>query len=167
MFHKFFSVDFDLLYTSYMQFINFSTFDYEVRTIAGKHYIFDIIRKKYVRLTPEEWTRQHLIHYLTKELLYPKGLISVERQIQGHYLVNRPDLVIYDKSGNPFLIAECKAPHIPISDKVYSQLARYNRNLKAKLLVISNGQEYSCWRLDYGQLSPEILNTIPVFDSLV
>jgi len=150
-----------------MQFSNFSTFDYKVRTVADKHYIFDIIRKKYIRLTPEEWTRQHLIHYLTQELSYPKGLIRVEKQIQGHYLVNRPDIVIYDKSGNPFLIAECKAPHIPICDKAYNQLARYNRNLKAKLLVISNGQEYGCWKLDYDQLSPEILDTIPTFGDLV
>ncbi|ACE06730.1 hypothetical protein Aasi_1440 [Candidatus Amoebophilus asiaticus 5a2] len=150
-----------------MQFINFSTFNYKVRTIADKHYIFDIIRKKYVRLTPEEWTRQHLVHYLTQELSYPKGLIRIEKQIQGHYIVNRPDLVIYDRIGNPFLIAECKASHIPISDKVYSQLARYNRNLKAKLLVISNGQEYGCWKMSYDGLGHEILDTIPVFDSLV
>jgi hypothetical protein len=148
-----------------MQFLNFSTFDYKLHTVAGKYYIFDIVRKKYVRLTPEEWTRQHLIHYLTQELFYPKGLIRVEKQIQGHYLMNRPDIVIYDKNGNPFLIAECKAPHIPISNKAYIQLARYNRNLKAQLLVISNGKEYGCWRLDYQQLHAETLDTIPAFDS--
>jgi hypothetical protein len=149
-----------------MKFIISSTFDYKLQEIKGKHYIFDIIRKRYVRLTPEEWTRQHLLHHLTQKLLYPKSLISVERQIQRHYLSNRPDIVIYDKSGGPFLIAECKAPHIPITDKIYSQLARYNRQLKAKLLVISNGQEYACWKINYDEIVPELLEDIPAFDSL-
>ena len=148
-----------------MKFTNSSTFNYKLQIIEGKYYIFDIIRKKYVRLTPEEWTRQHLIHYLIQELSYPKALISVERQIQGHYLINRPDIVTYDKQGNPFLIAECKASHVAITDKAYSQLARYNRQVRAKLLVISNGQEYGCWKISDGGFIPEILESIPHFDS--
>jgi hypothetical protein len=150
---------------NYMKFTDSPTFNYKLQIMEGKYYIFDIIRKKYVRLTPEEWTRQHLVHYLIQELAYPKALISVERQIQGHYLANRPDIVIYDKQANPFLIAECKAPHVAITGNTYSQLARYNRQLRAKVLVISNGQEYACWRINYDTLVPEILDYIPHFGS--
>lgn len=148
-----------------MKFSSPQSFEYKIRNIEGKQYIFDIIRKKYVRLTPEEWTRQHLIHYLIKVLSYPKSLIRVEKQIRGHYLMNRPDIVIYDRNGIPFLIAECKAPYVAITDKAYSQLARYNRQLRAQLLVISNAQEYGCWKLNYDGSGPEILEYIPNFDS--
>lgn len=146
-----------------MQIFNFSTFNHQIRLVTGKPYIFDVIRKKYVRLTPEEWTRQHLIHYLTQELAYPKGLIRIERQIQGHYRMDRPDIVAYDRAGNPLLVAECKAGHVALTKEVYIQLARYNRQLRAPVLVITNGQEYSCWKMSEGELNVEALDGIPAW----
>ena len=146
-----------------MQITNFSTLPYKIRTIADKNYIFDIIRKKYVRLTPEEKTRQHFIHYLINHLSYPKSLISIERSIQGKERLDRPDIVTYDREGKPFLIVECKACHISITEIVYSQIARYNRYLQAPLLAITNGQEYGCWKINYDGSLAENLESIPVF----
>lgn len=144
-----------------MQIFKFSTFNHQIRLVAGKPYIFDVIRKKYVRLTPEEWTRQHLLHYLTQELFYPQALIRIERQIQGHYRMDRPDVVAYDRQGKPLLVAECKASHIALTEEVYVQLTRYNRQLQAPLLVITNGQEYGCWRISEGGSTLETLEGIP------
>lgn len=146
-----------------MQIFNSSTFNHQIRLVAGKPYIFDIIRKKYVRLTPEEWIRQHLIHHLTQDLSYPKTLIRIERHIKGHYRMDRPDIVAYDRQGNPLLVAECKASHIMLTEEVYIQLARYNRQLQAPVLVITNGQEYGCWKIKSGDSSLQILDHIPVW----
>eukprot|EP01132_Coremiostelium_polycephalum_P001044 gene1044-1325_t len=140
-----------------MQLFHTATFPYAIQIIAGATCIFDTIRKKYVRLTPEEWTRQHLIHHLTQDLSYPKGLIRVEKKIRNHYLADRPDLVVYDRNSVPLLIAECKAPHVVLNDHVYHQLARYNQAYKAPLLVISNGNLYGCWRINYQQFSADKL----------
>jgi hypothetical protein len=146
-----------------MKIFNSPTFQLQICLVAGKPYIFDIIRKKYVQLTPEEWTRQHLIHHLTQELSYPKGLIRIERQIQGHYRMDRPDVVAYDRQGNPILVAECKAGHVALTQEVYIQLARYNRQLQAPVLVITNGQEYGCWKISEKGSNWEVLDRIPAW----
>jgi hypothetical protein len=146
-----------------MQIFNCPTFNHQFQLIAGKSYIFDFIRKKYVRLTPEEWTRQHLIHHLTQELSYPRVLIRIEKQIEGYQLLDRPDLVAYDRQGRPLLVAECKAVHVPLSEDVYFQLVRYNRQLQAPLLVITNGKEYGCWNVREGR--HEMLDNIPAFET--
>jgi len=122
----------------------FPSFDAQITIINNKTYIYDIIRKKYVRLTPEEWTRQHLLHYLTATLQYPTSRICIERKIQGHNRPNRTDILVYDRIGVPFLLAECKATHVPITQEAYYQVARYNSSLKVNLLVITNGIKCFC-----------------------
>jgi len=130
----------------------------------GKHYIFDGIRKKYVRLTPEEGARQYFVGYLTNVLHYPKNLIRIERTIAGDLQQHRPDLVVYDRQGRPFLVAECKAPHIALTSHMHNQLARYNRLLLAPLLVITNGKEYGCWAANYTHgFQARKLEKIPCF----
>lgn len=146
-----------------MQTYSFPAFHIEpqIRSINGRSHIYDIVRRKYVRITPEEWVRQHLLHYLTEHLAYPKSLMRVEKIMPGHYKQDRPDIVVYDKTGSPFLVAECKASTIPLTMDGYTQLIRYNRKLQAPLWVITNGIQYGCWQLENGVL--KALDNIPLW----
>jgi len=119
--------------------LNLPPFDYKLKNSENKVFIFDVIRKKYIQLTPEEWVRQHWIHHLINKKGYPKSLISVEKQLLVNNLKKRTDIVIYNKLGKPHLIVECKAPSIKITQSVFDQIARYNLSLQAKYLVLSNG----------------------------
>ena len=133
----------------------------KIRSIDGSLYIFDIVRKKYVRLTPEEWTRQHLIHYLIYDLAYSKALIRIEKKMQGHYSQDRPDIVVYNNDGMPLLVAECKASHVALTLEGYTQLTRYNRKLQAPIWVITNGIQYGCWKMEEGRVKS--LDNIPAW----
>ena len=90
-------------------------FDYKVKNQNGTVMIFDIVRKKYVVLTPEEWVRQHVVHYLVEKKGYAISRVAVEREIELYGLKRRFDIVVFDRSGNPWLLVECKAPlwHLP------------------------------------------------------
>src|SRR5262249_54832795 len=123
--------------------------------------IFDIIRKKFVALTPEEWVRQHWLHYLIEEGKYPRSLIVPEMKIVLNDLSKRCDVVVHDRSGNPFLIVECKSPDVKISQKVFDQVARYNLTLKVKYLIVSNGtQHYGC-KIDFEKMNYAFIENLP------
>ena len=106
-------------------------FNYKVKRQSGALMIFDIIRKKFVILTPEEWVRQHVIHYLVESKNYPVALIAVEREIDLYGLRRRFDVVAFDRKGKPWLIIECKAPSVQLDQKVFDQAFRYNITLTA------------------------------------
>jgi len=106
--------------------------------------IFDCIRKKYVTLTPEEWVRQHLIYYLITEKGYPATLISVETPLKYARLDKRSDVIVYDRNGKPLMLAECKAPEVNITQKVFEQIAVYNLTIQAQFLLITNGLQHYC-----------------------
>ena len=108
----------------------------KIQNKQGKDYIFCDWRRKYVRLTPEEWVRQHFLHYLVEEMLYPKMLIGVELQLQGR----RADAVVYDKTMLPWMLIEFKADTVLLSQQTWDQAAAYNRQLNVKWWVISNGR---------------------------
>jgi len=123
-------------------------FDYKVRKTSGTILIFDVIRKKYVVLTPEEWVRQHVIHYLAEHKHYPLALIAVEREIQLYGMRRRFDLVCYDREGQPYLLIECKAPAVGLNQKVFDQAFRYNLTLAAPYVAITNGIRHFCGKID-------------------
>lgn len=123
-------------------------FEYKVRKQSGTTMIFDVIRKKYVVLTPEEWVRQHVIHYLTAYKHYPLSLIAVEREIALYGMRRRFDVVCYDRNGEPYLLIECKAPAVPLSQKVFDQAFRYNLTLTAPYVAITNGVKHYCGNVD-------------------
>lgn len=150
-----------------MQPLNLPAFDYKLQHRAEGYCIFDIVRKKYVRLTPEEWTRQHFVHYLINQLAYPKALIRLEKKVRHSHSQHRPDIVVYARTGKPQMLVECKAPHIAIDTSTWHQLARYNPHLQAQLLVITNGMEHYCWQINYEPLSHELLRSIPCFDTFI
>ncbi len=105
----------------------------------GKPYIFDIIRKKYVFLTPEEWIRQHCINYMVDHKNYPKSLISVERGHKINSRQKRSDLVVYNNTGNAEVLIEFKAPDVPINQMVLQQISQYNQTINARVMIVTNG----------------------------
>ena len=150
-----------------MQPLNFPAFDYKIKSSKTGYRIFDVIRKKYVRLTPEEWVRQHFLHYLTGHLSYPQSLVRLEQGVRYNHLQQRSDIVVYDRAAKPLLLVECKAPSVHLNHDVWGQVARYNAHRNAQLLVITNGIHHFCWRLDYEGGRHTLLQAIPHFDTLV
>ena len=106
---------------------------------ASQTFIFDIIRKKWLVLSHEEWVRQHVLNYLVTEKKIPATYISVEKELLLNGLKRRYDIVVYNAQLKPWLIVECKAPYIALDELVVSQALRYNLSVKADLLMITNG----------------------------
>ena len=144
--------------------LNLPDYDYKIKKQQDKLYIYDQIRKKYLLLTPEEWVRQHFIHYLCHNLKYPRGLITTESGLKYNQQQRRTDIVVFNRQAKPFLIVECKAPGITLSQKAFNQVAVYNKVLGANLLVVSNGLEHYCCRLSAENGKWEFLPGIPSFD---
>lgn len=128
-----------------------------------KTYIFDILRKKYLVLTPEEWVRQHLIHLLIKQYSYPKSLISCEKALTYNKRIKRTDIVTYDHEGKPFLLIECKAPKIKLSKNTLHQASTYNSKLKAPFLCVSNGINTLCFKINHETEQYDQLDNLPYF----
>lgn len=147
-----------------MDALNFPAYPFQLKTSENKTLIFDIIRKKYVHLTPEEWVRQHCIWFLIEEKKYRKSLMNLEKQLLLNNRKKRTDVVAYDLQGKPYLIVECKAPHIPITQNTFDQIARYNMELNAKYLLLTNGQEHYCCLMDHANQRYQFLPEIPVFE---
>lgn len=141
---------------------------YPIKTIQKdrKPFIFDELRKKYVALTPEEWVRQHFVHYLIAQKKYPPGLIANEISLNLNGTSKRCDTVVYDKQARPRVIIEYKAPHITITEKVFAQISRYNLVLRVDYLIVSNGMQHYCCRMDYANRSCTFLPDIPNYDKL-
>jgi hypothetical protein len=144
--------------------LNLPSFDHKVIRKENKLFIFDILRKKYVFLTPEEWVRQHLIHFLINQHQYPKALMRVEGGLYCHGLPRRTDLVVYDRTGKPFALVECKDSDVPLTAEVFEQAARYNHVLKAPYLILANGLEYRCYRSDSLNASYQVMEDLPACD---
>ncbi len=143
--------------------LNFPPIDAQIRVQNGKQFIYDIIRKKYIVLTPEEWVRQHLVHFLINERQCPKGLIAVERGLKRNGLQRRFDVVVYSRNLTPWLIVECKAPQVAITQQTFDQIARYNMSLQVPYLLVTNGLQHFCCEIDYLQRSFSYLQDVPSF----
>lgn len=128
--------------------------------------IFDEVRRKYVALTPEEWVRQHFVHYLVHYLNVPLSLIAVEKSLKLNRMVKRADILVYGKNTRPLLMVECKAPLVKISQKVFDQVSRYNIALKVPFLAVTNGMEHFCIRIGFRNKSYSFLQEIPDFKQL-
>lgn len=128
--------------------------------------VFDILRKKYILMTPEEHVRQQFVHYLINEKKYPKGLLAVEKQLKIFKLIKRTDIILHDKKGNVNVIVECKAPKIQISQTTFDQIARYNMNFKAKILIVTNGINHYCCLPNYDNNTYNFLKDIPDYKEI-
>jgi type I site-specific restriction-modification system R (restriction) subunit len=136
------------------------------RINKGKREVFDVVRKKHVSLTAEEWVRQHFLHFLILQKKVPPSLIAVETSIKYNRLSKRCDIVVYDRNGQPVLIVECKAPEIVISQDIFHQVAMYNMTLKVRYLVVTNGLDHYSCAIDHETKSFHFLRDIPDFDEL-
>ena len=147
-----------------MQKLNLPTYSFKLKSNEKHTLIFDNLRKKYFVLTPEEWVRQHFVHFLKENKKYPISLIALEKQLTINNLKKRTDIVIYNKLGLPDIIVECKAPHIKITQETFDQIARYNLKLKANYLIVTNGLEHFFCKMDFENKTYIFLKDIPDYN---
>ncbi len=131
-----------------MQSLSFPNYSFRIKNKENKTLIFDVVRKNFMVLTPEEWVRQHVLQFLLKEQQIPLSHINVEKQLTVHQTKKRYDIVVFNKDGSIYLIVECKAPHIAISQNTFDQIARYNLVTQAEYLMITNGLSHYFCQLD-------------------
>jgi len=148
--------------------LNLPEYSFTVSGESGSEMmIFDGIRKKYVRLTPEEWVRQNFIRYLVTEGGYPEGLIGVEVGFNINRLRRRVDVLIHDRRGKPRMIVECKSPDTPLSEEVFEQIATYNMQFRVPYLIVTNGMIHFACRMDFDNNKPRYLDVIPQYEELI
>ena len=146
--------------------LNLPSYSFKFKELDQRTQIFDPIRKKYIFLTPEEWVRQNFIQYLIQEKQFPKSLIAVEMGLKYNKMQKRGDVVVYNKSGNPMVIIECKSTKVKIAQDTFDQIARYNMVLKVQYLVVTNGFNHYCCTMDYEKKSYLFINEIPNYCDL-
>lgn len=146
--------------------LNLPVFEAKVTRKGGKTVIFDVIRRRYVALTPEEWVRQHFVHFLLNHKGYPQALMANEVQLQLNGTKKRCDTVLYRRNLTAQMIVEYKAPDIEITQAVFDQITRYNMVLKVDYLVVSNGIQHYCCRINYENNSYVFLPDIPDYQYL-
>lgn len=146
-----------------MQKLNFPAYEFRFKNSENKVHIFDNIRRKFVVLQPEEWVRQHIIMYLMAEKKYPKSHINVEKQLRNKNIIKRYDIVVYNSDGTIEVLVECKAPAIKITQETFDQIARYNMQLNANYLIVSNGLNHYYCKMDFEQEKYSFLKDIPDF----
>ena len=150
-----------------MQKLNLPEYSFRIKSTEGRDYIFDNLRKKFVRLTPEEWVRQNFVQFLITEKRYSVSLIKVEAGVNVNNNPQRADMVVFDRTGAPVLVAEFKAPEIKISQQTFDQIVRYNMKLRVKFLIVSNGLEHYCCLIDYAGNTYSYLPEIPDFTEIL
>lgn len=144
--------------------LNLPQYKINVSNRNGRTVIFDDLRRKFVSLTPEEWVRQHFIHFLIEHKGYPKELLANEVEIMCGQKRLRCDSVLYDKSMQPQMIIEYKAPEIALTQKTLNQISAYNMLMKVDYLIISNGMQHFCCKTDYENRKFVLLKDIPSYD---
>ena len=147
-----------------MEKLNLPAFEYKVKKSNDKMWIYDILRKKYLVLTPEEWVRQHFLHYLLNQVQYPSSLIKVEGGLKFNRLQKRTDIVVFDRNGNPWMIVECKASGQSINESTLRQASVYNSTLKAKYIVLTNGMKTLCCQIENEKGVVVMHRDLPPFD---
>ena len=150
-----------------MQTLNLQAASLKIRNNADKQEVFDIVRKKFVTLTPEEWVRQHFIHYLIFYRQVPESLIKVEALLHYNKLKKRSDILVYGTNGSPCLIVECKAPEVPVTQAVFDQVAMYNFELSVPFLAVTNGIVHYTCSVDHKTGKIIFLNEVPSFKEML
>lgn len=150
-----------------MESLNFPPYPLRIKNRENKLLVFDVIRKKYVHLLPEEWVRQHCIHFLLSDMGYPGGRMLVEREITVAGLRKRVDLAVCDTSGNIRLLVECKAPTVNITQATFDQIARYNLKTNSDYLMVTNGLTHYYCQMNHGAGAYHFLGNLPTAAELL
>ena len=147
--------------------LNLPGYQFKIRKSAhGKSEIFDVFRKKFIMLTPEEWVRQNFLRFLVEEKGYPETLILIEKGLMVNKMHRRFDAVVYSTGGKPAVLLEFKAPGVMIGQKVFEQIAAYNFSLRVNYLMVSNGMSHYCCRLDFTDSNFKFMDGIPQYSQL-
>jgi type I site-specific restriction-modification system R (restriction) subunit len=146
--------------------LNLPGYSFRTTQKEGKSFIFDAYRHRWVKLTPEEWVRQHFVRYLADEKHYPASLMALERSLKFNRQDFRADVVVFSTSGIPLLVVECKAPEVKISQKVFDQIVRYNFEFQVEYLIVTNGLSHFCCKIDKGNQTYEFLKEIPEYKEI-
>lgn len=146
--------------------LNFPEFSFDIRHDKGKTFIFDPVRKKQVRLTPEEWVRQNIVRYFAEALGYPYSHMVLEKGLKLNTCSKRADILIYDKVLKPSLLVECKSPEIKMTSDVFEQAARYNIIFKVPWLFVSNGIVHHTAYIDHLNKCVRHVDFIPTYSEL-
>lgn len=160
-------IDFHLYITIYLYHnmlpirLPFQERAFKIKEIDGASYIWDLVRRKYILITPEEMVRQHILHLLIESYGYPKGLIGVEKWIQIDKMRKRYDIVVYDRDLQPFLLVECKAPQVAIDESTVFQIMHYQQKMQSAYLMISNGSYSFLARVKGSEI--EWLDAMPAY----
>lgn len=141
--------------------LNFNSYTFRFKNAEERVQIFCDTRRKFVVLTPEEWVRQHVVQFLLIDKKYPKSLVNVEKLLKVNGIPKRYDAVVFNPDGSIFLLVECKAPEISITQNVFDQIARYNLELKAQYLMVTNGLAHYFCKMDYDNKKYIFLKEIP------
>jgi type I site-specific restriction endonuclease len=144
-----------------MQPLDFNHYEFRFRNSDNKVSVFCEVRKKFVVLTPEEWVRQHTVQFLLREKKYPKSLVNVEKLLKVNGLAKRYDIVVFNPDGSIFILVECKAPEIKISQLTFDQIARYNLAMKSQFLMVTNGLNHYFCSMDYTNKKFDFLRSLP------
>ncbi|NCI50995.1 type I restriction enzyme HsdR N-terminal domain-containing protein [Sediminibacterium roseum] len=138
--------------------IEYPPFDFRIKKENEKEWIFDEVRKQWVRLTPEEWVRQNILQYLLQVKKYPASLIAVEKEIALGELRKRFDILVY-KEAKPWMIIECKEMNVPLSEATIRQILNYNITIRADYIMVTNGTEHRAFCIAKG--IPEPIAELP------
>ncbi len=146
--------------------LNLPCYDVQIQQSSTGYLIYDTLRKKHVALTPEEWVRQHFVNYLMSVKGYPMNLMSNEVNLNLNGMRRRCDTVLFDHHVEPQMIMEYKRPTVSISQKVFDQICRYNIVMRVDYLIVSNGLQHYCCKMDYVNQSYIFLDDIPSYESI-
>lgn len=146
--------------------LNLPSYDTKIIEAEGKTQIYDVLRRCYVALTPEEWVRQHFVHYLLDCKEYPTALMGNEVALTLNGTKRRCDTVVYDRALRPRMIIEYKAPTVKITKEVFAQISRYNLVLRVDYLIVSNGLQHYCCKMDYKNNTFTFLKEIPDYSGI-
>lgn len=149
-----------------MRQLNFPSYQFSIKRNGDKLQIYDIIRKKWIFLTPEEWVRQHTVHFLIEEKGFPSSLIAVEKNLKVNQLNKRFDAVVFHSNGSPLLLIECKAPEVNLTEETLQQALRYNSVLQAPFIILTNGLNTYIGQLNFTNQSFSYLKDIPVYNEI-
>jgi hypothetical protein len=141
-------------------------YPFKITEDNGQLILFDVIRKKNIVLTPEEWVRQHFVQYLILQKKYPKSLIKLEGGHKLHGQAKRSDIIVYNPDGEKILLVECKAPSVPIDQHVFDQVARYNMVHKVRLIAVTNGLQHYFCRVNFDEGSYRFVEELPGYGEL-
>lgn len=146
--------------------LNLPTYEFRLQKENNQICIFDDIRKKFVALTPEEWVRQHIVHFLLTQKHFPASLMGIEVGMKVNTMTRRADIVCYNSQAKVLLIVECKAPEVKITQAVFEQIAQYNMQLKSQYLLVSNGFQHFICKINHNTKTYEFLENIPDYKEI-